>query len=116
VVEIKQGQHEPLSKPARVTRYRRFESGFIQQRVCEPTTPTIVGMLSRPGRLSTLTKVQPLLGQPVPSRTTTGQGGAECVFVFGADKRTTRDIVADIRGRAAAHGRDPRDILLTFPS
>jgi alkanesulfonate monooxygenase SsuD/methylene tetrahydromethanopterin reductase-like flavin-dependent oxidoreductase (luciferase family) len=52
----------------------------------------------------------------VPSRTTTGQGGAECVFVFGADKRTTRDIVADIRGRAAAHGRDPRDILLTFPS
>jgi long-chain alkane monooxygenase len=34
---------------------------------------------------------------------------AECVFVFGADKRITRDIVADIRGRAAAHGRNPRE-------
>ena len=33
---------------------------------------------------------------------------AECVFVFGADKRITRDLVADIRGRAAAHGRDPK--------
>src|SRR3954462_11220952 len=39
---------------------------------------------------------------------------AECVFVFGADKRITRDIVADIRGRAAAHGRDPRDILIFY--
>jgi hypothetical protein len=27
---------------------------------------------------------------------------AECVFVFEADKRITREIVADIRGRAAA--------------
>jgi len=26
---------------------------------------------------------------------------AECVFVFGADKRITRDLVADIRGRGA---------------
>src|SRR6202035_2347111 len=39
---------------------------------------------------------------------------AECVFVFGADKRITREIVADIRGRAAAHGRDPRDILIFY--
>jgi long-chain alkane monooxygenase len=39
---------------------------------------------------------------------------AECVFVFGADKRITRDIVADIRGRAAAHGRNPRDILIFY--
>ena len=39
---------------------------------------------------------------------------AECVFVFGADKRITRDIVADIRSRAAAHGRDPRDILIFY--
>ena len=39
---------------------------------------------------------------------------AECVFVFGADKRITRDIVADIRGRAAAHGRDPKDILIFY--
>jgi hypothetical protein len=38
---------------------------------------------------------------------------AACVFVFGADKHITRDIVADIRGRAAAHGRDPRDILIS---
>ena len=37
---------------------------------------------------------------------------AECVFVFGADKRITRDIATDIRSRAAAHGRDPRDILI----
>src|SRR5262249_46405211 len=35
---------------------------------------------------------------------------AECVFVFGADKRITRDLVADIRSRATAHGRDPKDI------
>src|ERR1700746_232084 len=39
---------------------------------------------------------------------------AECVFVFGADKRITRDLVADIRGRAAAQGRDPRDILIFY--
>ena len=39
---------------------------------------------------------------------------AECVFVFGADKRITADIVADIRGRAAAHGRDPKDILIFY--
>ena len=39
---------------------------------------------------------------------------AECVFVFGADKRITRDLVADIRSRAAAHGRDPRDILIFY--
>src|ERR1700680_4015675 len=39
---------------------------------------------------------------------------AECVFVFGADKRITREIVADIRGRAAANGRDPRDILIFY--
>jgi FMN-dependent oxidoreductase (nitrilotriacetate monooxygenase family) len=39
---------------------------------------------------------------------------AECVFVFGADKRITRDIVADIRTRAAAHGRDPHDILIFY--
>jgi alkanesulfonate monooxygenase SsuD/methylene tetrahydromethanopterin reductase-like flavin-dependent oxidoreductase (luciferase family) len=39
---------------------------------------------------------------------------AECVFVFGADKRITGDIVADIRGRAAAHGRDPKDILIFY--
>jgi FMN-dependent oxidoreductase (nitrilotriacetate monooxygenase family) len=39
---------------------------------------------------------------------------AECVFVFGADKRITGDIVADIRTRAAAHGRDPREILIFY--
>src|SRR5262249_57141180 len=37
-----------------------------------------------------------------------------CVFVSGADKRITRELVADIRGRAAAHGRDPRDILIFY--
>jgi len=37
---------------------------------------------------------------------------AECVFVYGSDKQITRGIVADIRARAAAHGRDPRDILI----
>src|SRR2546421_1878852 len=39
---------------------------------------------------------------------------AECVFVFGADKRITRDIVADIRGRATVHGRDPKHILIFY--
>lgn len=39
---------------------------------------------------------------------------AEGVFVFGADKRITRDIVADIRARAAAHGRDPGEILIFY--
>src|SRR5262244_2581615 len=39
---------------------------------------------------------------------------AECVFVFGADKRITRDLVVDIRGRARAHGRDPKDILIFY--
>jgi len=37
---------------------------------------------------------------------------AECVFVNGPDKQITRGIVADIRARAVAHGRDPRDILI----
>jgi len=39
---------------------------------------------------------------------------AECVFVFGADKRITRDLVADVRSRATAHGRDPKDILIFY--
>ena len=39
---------------------------------------------------------------------------AECVFVFGADKRVTRDLVADIRARAEAHGRDPGEILIFY--
>ena len=41
-------------------------------------------------------------------------GACVVVFVFGADKRITREIVADIRGRAAANGRDPRDILIFY--
>src|SRR5215469_2392811 len=32
----------------------------------------------------------------------------------GADKRITRDLVADIRSRAAAHGRDAKDILIFY--
>src|SRR3954463_3105149 len=39
---------------------------------------------------------------------------AECVFVFGADKRITRDLVADIRSRAKTHGRDPKNILIFY--
>ena len=39
---------------------------------------------------------------------------AECVFVIGADKRVSRDLVADIRARAAAHGRDPGEILIFY--
>jgi long-chain alkane monooxygenase len=37
---------------------------------------------------------------------------AECVFINGPDKRITRGIVADIRARAEAHGRNPRDMLI----
>jgi FMN-dependent oxidoreductase (nitrilotriacetate monooxygenase family) len=37
---------------------------------------------------------------------------AECVFVNGQFKHNVRDIVADIRARAKAFGRDPRDILV----
>jgi long-chain alkane monooxygenase len=37
---------------------------------------------------------------------------AECVFVNGQFKRNVRDIVADIRARAKAFGRDPHDILV----
>lgn len=37
---------------------------------------------------------------------------AECVFVNGPDKATTRMVVRDIRIRAAAHGRNPADILV----
>jgi alkanesulfonate monooxygenase SsuD/methylene tetrahydromethanopterin reductase-like flavin-dependent oxidoreductase (luciferase family) len=39
---------------------------------------------------------------------------AECVFIFGADKQITRGVVADIRSRAAARGRDPNDILIFY--
>jgi long-chain alkane monooxygenase len=37
---------------------------------------------------------------------------AECVFVNGQFRHNVRDIVADIRARAKAFGRDPRDILV----
>jgi FMN-dependent oxidoreductase (nitrilotriacetate monooxygenase family) len=37
---------------------------------------------------------------------------AECVFVNGPDKANTKTVVADIRRRAAAQGRDPSDILV----
>ncbi|HEY2533313.1 MAG TPA: LLM class flavin-dependent oxidoreductase [Xanthobacteraceae bacterium] len=37
---------------------------------------------------------------------------AECIFVYGSDKRIMRNIVGDIRSRAAAHGRDYRDIVI----
>ncbi len=37
---------------------------------------------------------------------------AECVFVSGPDKPNTRKVVRDIRIRAAAHGRNPEDILV----
>jgi long-chain alkane monooxygenase len=37
---------------------------------------------------------------------------AECVFVNGPEKPNTRMVVRDIQGRAAAHGRNPADILV----
>jgi FMN-dependent oxidoreductase (nitrilotriacetate monooxygenase family) len=37
---------------------------------------------------------------------------AECVFVNGPDKTNTRMVVSDIRRRAAAHGRNPDDIIV----
>jgi FMN-dependent oxidoreductase (nitrilotriacetate monooxygenase family) len=37
---------------------------------------------------------------------------AECVFVGGQSKNVVRDLVADIRKRAAAFGRDPYDIII----
>ncbi|MDR3531052.1 MAG: LLM class flavin-dependent oxidoreductase [Rhodopila sp.] len=37
---------------------------------------------------------------------------AECVFVNGQDKAGTSAVVSDIRRRAAAHGRDPADIVV----
>jgi FMN-dependent oxidoreductase (nitrilotriacetate monooxygenase family) len=37
---------------------------------------------------------------------------AECIFVNGQFKHTVRDIVADIRARARAFGRDPYDIKM----
>jgi hypothetical protein len=36
---IKRRRHEPLSKPWSCTRYLRFESGFLQRRVHEPSVP-----------------------------------------------------------------------------
>jgi long-chain alkane monooxygenase len=37
---------------------------------------------------------------------------AECIFINGPNKKIARDIVADIRARAEAKGRNPRDILV----
>src|SRR5882762_7743271 len=37
---------------------------------------------------------------------------AECVFINGPSKRVIAPIVADIRRRAAAAGRDPAEILI----
>jgi long-chain alkane monooxygenase len=36
---------------------------------------------------------------------------AECVFISAPSKRVVRDVVTDVRRRAALHGRNPRDIL-----
>lgn len=36
---------------------------------------------------------------------------AECVFVSGPSHKVVGDVVRDVRARAAAHGRDPGDIL-----
>jgi long-chain alkane monooxygenase len=37
---------------------------------------------------------------------------AECIFINGPNKEIARGIVADIRSRAEAQGRNPRDILV----
>jgi FMN-dependent oxidoreductase (nitrilotriacetate monooxygenase family) len=37
---------------------------------------------------------------------------AECVFISGPSPKVLAPIVADIRRRAAAHGRDPKEILI----
>jgi FMN-dependent oxidoreductase (nitrilotriacetate monooxygenase family) len=37
---------------------------------------------------------------------------AECVFINGPSKKIVRNIVADLRIRAAAAGRDPRDLVI----
>jgi alkanesulfonate monooxygenase len=37
---------------------------------------------------------------------------AECVFINGPSQRVVAPQVADIRRRAARHGRDPRDVLI----
>ncbi|CAN5313176.1 LLM class flavin-dependent oxidoreductase [soil metagenome] len=36
---------------------------------------------------------------------------AECVFVSGPTRKVVRDIVSDVRQRAADNGRDPKDVL-----
>ncbi|HTI03484.1 MAG TPA: LLM class flavin-dependent oxidoreductase [Acidisoma sp.] len=65
------------------------------------------------------------LSEPSPQRTpvlfqagTSGKGRdfaarhAECVFMAAPSKTVAKTYVADIRGRAAAHGRDPRSIRI----
>jgi FMN-dependent oxidoreductase (nitrilotriacetate monooxygenase family) len=37
---------------------------------------------------------------------------AECIFINGPDKQITRGLVADLRARAEAGGRNPRDLLI----
>jgi FMN-dependent oxidoreductase (nitrilotriacetate monooxygenase family) len=37
---------------------------------------------------------------------------AECVFINGPSKKVVAPIVADLRARAAAAGRDPRDLII----
>jgi alkanesulfonate monooxygenase SsuD/methylene tetrahydromethanopterin reductase-like flavin-dependent oxidoreductase (luciferase family) len=37
---------------------------------------------------------------------------ADCLFVNGPNKDNTRLAVSDIRRRAAAHGRNPADIIV----
>jgi FMN-dependent oxidoreductase (nitrilotriacetate monooxygenase family) len=41
-----------------------------------------------------------------------GARHAECIFINGPSKQVVRPIVADLRARAAAAGRDPRDLVI----
>jgi long-chain alkane monooxygenase len=85
--------------------------------------PAKVHRVRHTGRHYTLDAIH--LSEPSPQRTpvlyqagssTRGRefaaAHAECVFVNGPDKENTRSIVADLRRRAVANGRNPADLTI----
>ena len=100
-----------------------WEDGAVRarpgQRASTPTRPRCTSVQHRrpalPGRRASISasrrrSARRCCIRPAPRRAaaTSPRTHAECVFLYGPNKRASPAmLVADIRGRAAAHGRDP---------
>ncbi|MEM9640697.1 MAG: LLM class flavin-dependent oxidoreductase [Pseudomonadota bacterium] len=109
--------------------YKLWEASWQEDAVCRDRTN---GVFADPAKVASIHHEGPFfrfdgiaLSEPSPQRTPVlFQAGAskrgrdfaarhaECVFVAGPSAQVIAPWVADIRRRAAAHGREPTDILV----